>query len=156
MGLKGKLIAAIEFNAGGDLFHELFRYKPHDVSTASPDKVQGCDLVEGHEFGHVGTIICWKYTHDGKEKKAKQLIQKIDEEKKLVEYKMLEGDLMEQYKAFLITIHIETKDGIDLVTWTLDYEMPNEDVEHPISMLSYFINLTKDIETHHTPKPTSV
>ncbi|KAK4391691.1 Kirola [Sesamum angolense] len=68
---------------------------------------------------------------------AKQLIQTIDEEKKLIEFKMLEGDLMEQYKTFLITLHIETKDDIDLVTWTLEYEMLNEDVDHPISLLAF-------------------
>ncbi|KAL0427006.1 UNVERIFIED_CONTAM: MLP-like protein 28 [Sesamum latifolium] len=152
MGLRGKLLSATEFKAGGDLFHELFRHKPHHVSTASPEKVQGCDLHEG-DFGHVGSIICWKYTHDRKKKTAKQLIQKIDEEKKLIEFKMLEGDLMEQYKTFLITLHIETKDDIDLVTWTLEYEMLNEDVEHPISLLAFFIDLTKDIESHHINKP---
>ncbi|KAL0345208.1 UNVERIFIED_CONTAM: MLP-like protein 28 [Sesamum radiatum] len=152
MGLTGKLVAAIEFKAGGDVFHELFRHKPHQVSTASPEKVHGCDLHEG-EFGHVGSVICWNYTHDGKKKIAKQLIQKIDEEKKLIEFKMLEGDLMEEYKTFLITLHVETKDDIDLITWTLDYEMLNDDVGHPISLLSFFIDLTKDIETHHISKP---
>ncbi|MGF2470424.1 hypothetical protein ACQUWT_25675 [Ralstonia pseudosolanacearum] len=52
------------------------------MSTMSPDIVQGCDLHEG-EFGHVGSIICWTYTHDGKEKTAKEVIQAIDEEKKI-------------------------------------------------------------------------
>ncbi|KAL3625468.1 hypothetical protein CASFOL_030922 [Castilleja foliolosa] len=147
MGLTGKLVAAIEFKAGGDVFHELFRHKPHHVSKASP-KVHGCDLHEG-EFGHAGSIISWTYTHDGKQKIAKQLIQTINEEKKLIEFKMLEGDLMEEYKDFLITLHVETKDNIDLVTWTLEYETLNEDVDHPISLLAYFIEVTKDIETHH-------
>ncbi|KAH6816065.1 hypothetical protein C2S53_011796 [Perilla frutescens var. hirtella] len=148
MGLHGKLVAAIEFKAGGDVFHELFRYNPQHISTASPGNVQGCDLHEG-EFGHVGTIISWRYTHEGKEKRAKQVIQVIDEEKKLMEFKMLEGDLMELYRDFVITFHVETKAGIDLVTWTLEYEMLNEDVEHPITLLSYFIDVTKDIEAHH-------
>lgn len=62
MGLTGKLIAAIEFKAGGDVFHELFRHNPQHLSTVTPGKVQGCDLHEG-EFGHVGTIITWRYTH---------------------------------------------------------------------------------------------
>ncbi|XP_057781590.1 kirola-like [Salvia miltiorrhiza] len=152
MGLHGKLIAAVEFKAGGDVFHELVKNNPQNFSTITPKKVQGCDLHEG-QFGHVGSIICWRYTHDGKEKRAKQVIQSIDEEKKLIEFKMLEGDLMELYKTFVITIHVETMGDIDLVTWTFDYEMLNEDVEHPISFLSYVIDITKDIETHHLAKP---
>ncbi|XP_057781586.1 kirola-like [Salvia miltiorrhiza] len=152
MGLHGKLIAAIEFKAGGDVFHELFRHKPHDLSTISPGKTQGCDLHEG-QFGQVGSIICWRYIHDGKEKRDKQVIESIDEEKKLIVFKMIEGDWMELYKTFVITAHVETTGDIDLVTWTLEYEMLNDDVGHPISFLSYFIDLTKDIETHHLAKP---
>ncbi|KAL7093629.1 hypothetical protein ACP275_11G051200 [Erythranthe tilingii] len=151
MGLTGKLIAAVEFKAGGDVFHELFRHKPHHLSNITPEKVQGCDLHEG-EFGHVGTIFTWRYTHDGKEKKAKHVIQAINEERKLMEFKVLEGDIMELYKAFVITIHVETKNDIDLVTWTLEYEMLNEEVEHPLSLLSLLIDITKDIEIHHVGK----
>lgn len=62
MGLHGKLIAAIELKAGGDLFHELMMHNPHHLSTVSPHKVQGCDVHEG-QYGHVGSIISWRYTH---------------------------------------------------------------------------------------------
>ncbi|KAL8037622.1 hypothetical protein ABFX02_11G050600 [Erythranthe guttata] len=152
MGLTGKLISAIEFKAGGDVFHELIRHKPHQITDIAPEKVQGCDLHEG-EYGHVGTIVNWRYTYDGKEKTAKQVIQKINEEQKLVQFKTFEGDLMEVYKTFLVTFHVETKNDIDLVTWTFEYEMLSDDVvEHPIAMLSFVIDVTKDIETHHVGK----
>ena len=62
MGLHGKLIAAIEFKAGGDVFHEIMRHNPEHFSKATPEKVHGCDLHEG-QFGHAGSIICWTYTH---------------------------------------------------------------------------------------------
>lgn len=62
MGLQGKLVAAIEFKAGGDVFHELVRHNPHDLATVTPDKVQACDLHQG-DYGHVGSIIGWRYTH---------------------------------------------------------------------------------------------
>lgn len=76
------------------------------------------------------------------------MIQSIEEEKKLIQFKMLEGDLMELYKSFVATFHVENEGEIDLVTLTMEYEMVKEDVEHPISLLSYFIELAKDIETH--------
>ncbi|KAG6433355.1 hypothetical protein SASPL_104965 [Salvia splendens] len=151
MGLHGKLVAAIEFKAGGDVFHDFFRHTPHDVPTAT-QYVHGCDLIEG-EFGHAGSIICWTYTHDGKQRKAKELVETVDEEKKLIVLKVLEGDLLELYKNFVITSHVEKKgNDIDLVTWTLEYEMLNEDVEHPITLLSYFIDITKDMESHLVAK----
>ncbi|XP_057781595.1 kirola-like [Salvia miltiorrhiza] len=152
MGLHGKLIAAIEFKAGGDLFHEIYMQKPNQVSIASPDKVQGCDLLEG-QFGQVGAIIYWTYTHDGKEETAKEVIQSIDKEKKMIKFKVLEGDVMELYKDFVITLHVEDKGDIELVTWTLEYEMLNEEVGHPITILSYLIDVAKDIETHLMSNP---
>ncbi|KAL3849150.1 hypothetical protein ACJIZ3_011032 [Penstemon smallii] len=151
MGLSGKLVAAVEFKAGGDLFHELLRYKPDQFATITPEKVQGCDLHEG-EYGKVGSIINWRYTHDGKAKMAKELIQAIDEEKRMIKLKVLEGDVMEEFKEFIVTFHVETKGGIDLVTWTFEYETLNDDGEHPISLLAYFIAITKDIENHHAGK----
>ena len=90
---------------------------------------------------------------DGKVKKAKEVIQLIDEEKKLIQFKVIEGDLLELYKDFVFTSHIETNDGIDMVTSTFEYEMLNEDVEHPFSTLSMVVDVIKAIETHHLAQP---
>lgn len=62
MGLTGKLFAQVEIKSDGDLFHHLFRHKPHHLSKISPKHVQSCDLHEG-EFGKVGSVIFWKYVH---------------------------------------------------------------------------------------------
>ncbi|KAE9450923.1 hypothetical protein C3L33_17172, partial [Rhododendron williamsianum] len=75
----------------GDVFHEIFRYRPHHISTMSPGNIQNVDLHEG-DWGTVGSVIFWNYTHDGKEKTAKEVIEAIDEEKKLVTFK-LNGDV---------------------------------------------------------------
>ncbi|PIN06532.1 hypothetical protein CDL12_20914 [Handroanthus impetiginosus] len=61
---------------------------------------------------------------------------------------MVEGDLAQLYKNLLVTIHVETKDGVDFVTWTIEYELINPDNPHPLSLLSFFIDFTKQIETH--------
>ncbi|KAL2500839.1 MLP-like protein [Forsythia ovata] len=151
MGLTGKLIAQLEFEAGGDVFHEFFRHKPHQLSVACAGKVHSCDLVEG-EFGNVGCVVIFRYTQDGKEESAKMVLDAIDEEKQALVVKVLEGDVMEFYKTFTITVHVETKDEIDHVTWTLEYEMLSEDVPHPISWLAYYIDITVDVETHHIGK----
>ncbi|CAA2972517.1 kirola-like [Olea europaea subsp. europaea] len=152
MGLTGKLIAQLEFEAGGDAFHEFFRHKPHQLSDACVGKVHSCDLVEG-EFGKVGCVVIFGYAHDdGKEQSAKMVLDAIDEEKQALVVKVLEGDVMEFYKTFTITAQVETKDDIDHVTWTLEYEMLHEDVPHPISWLAYYIDITVDVETHHLKK----
>lgn len=85
---------------------------------------------------------------DGKEQTAKQLLHDIDEVKKTISYKMLGGDLLEIYKNMTITIHVETKGEVDFVTWTVEYELLKPDNPHPLSLVAFFIEFTKEVETH--------
>ncbi|CAK9154744.1 unnamed protein product [Ilex paraguariensis] len=86
---------------------------------------------------------------DGKKKVAKEIIEAIDEEKKLVTFKVIEGDLMELYKTFIATVHVDTQGESNVVTWTFEYEKLNENVEDPNTLMGMCINMTKDIEAHH-------
>lgn len=62
MGLQGKMEVEVDIKSCGDVFHELWSTKPHHVSNIVPDKIHGCDVHEG-DYGHVGSIILWTYTH---------------------------------------------------------------------------------------------
>ncbi|XP_073158353.1 kirola-like [Henckelia pumila] len=146
-GLPCKLIAQVAFKAGGDVFHRLMSERPHHLSNVTPAKVQACDLHQG-EYGTNGSVIEWKYTLDGKEQTAKQLLHGIDEVKKTISYKMLSGDLLETYKNMTITIHVETKDGVDFITWTVEYELLKPENPHPLSLIGFFIEFTTEVETH--------
>lgn len=86
---------------------------------------------------------------EGKEQVAKEIIEAIDEEKKLVRFKVIEGDMLDSYKAMAITVHVETKGENHLVTWTFDYEKLHEDVGEPHKLMELALNVTLDVETHH-------
>ncbi|XP_047309675.1 kirola-like [Impatiens glandulifera] len=144
-----KLVNQVEIKSDGDVFHEIFRQRPHHISTMSPSLIQNVDIHDGHDWGTVGSIIYWNFTHDGKEKVAKEIIREIDEEKKLVKYEVLEGDIKEHYKTFFVTVHVDTEGENNLVTWTFEYEKMNADVEDPTSLMDFCIAVSKDIETHH-------
>lgn len=62
MSLEGKLVSEINIKCDGDVFHEIFRHRPHHISTMSSDKVQNVDIHEG-EWGTVGSVIFWNFTH---------------------------------------------------------------------------------------------
>ncbi|KAK3004196.1 hypothetical protein RJ639_018602 [Escallonia herrerae] len=106
----------------------------------SPDKIQGCDLHEG-EWGTVGSVIFWNYVH------AKTTLNSICSY--TISTVVIEGDLLELYKSFVATLHVDTKGENNLVTWTFEYEKRSEDVEDPNTLMDFIVNLTKDIETHH-------
>ena len=61
MDLSGKMVRQVEILSDGDVFHEIFRYRPHHISEMSPDNVQGVNLHEG-DWGTVGSVISWNYT----------------------------------------------------------------------------------------------
>ncbi|XP_059306484.1 MLP-like protein 28 [Lycium ferocissimum] len=140
MGLKGKLISQTEIKGCKDLFHEMFRHKPHHLPNVIPNTIQAVNLHEG-DWGTVGSVFNLNYTM-GK-------IFYIDEEKRLVAFRAFEGHVVEQYKAFKATVHIENEGENNLVLWTIEYEKQNEDVPEPFSYLQLFLNMTKDIDAHH-------
>jgi len=88
-------------------------------------------------------------TAEGKEKISKQVIETIDEEKKVITFKEFEGDLVNKYDNWKATLHIETKGEIDLVSWTMEYERPNENVPELINLLDFIIGMTKAVDDHH-------
>uniref|UniRef100_M1BBE3 Major latex n=1 Tax=Solanum tuberosum TaxID=4113 RepID=M1BBE3_SOLTU len=148
MGLKSVLCAKIEMKANKDIFHDVFTNKPHHVSAMSPLHVQGFDLLEG-DIGTVGFKVCWTYTLDGEKNISKQILEAIDHENKVLTLKEFEGDVTDKYDSFKATLHIETKDEIDLVSWTLDFERPNENVPELIRLLNFIVGMTKVVDDHH-------
>ncbi|KAL4364187.1 hypothetical protein GQ457_04G009860 [Hibiscus cannabinus] len=110
--------------------------KPHLLRHACNDMVQGCDLHEG-EWGKVGAIIIWSYVHDGKAKQKKEVIEAVDPDKKLITARVIEGDLMEEYKSFLISIQVSPKSegSGSVVHLTLEYEKLHQGIDHPQTIL---------------------
>ncbi|XP_049392878.1 kirola-like [Solanum stenotomum] len=148
MCLEGKLVSEINIKCDGDVFHEVYRHRPHHISNMSPDKIQNVDVHEG-VWGTVGSVNYWNFIHDGKEAVAKEKVEEIDEEKKLIKKRIIEGDLLEDYKSFYITLHVETKGENNLVTWIIEYEKKNANVSDPHTFMELLLNVTKDIDNHH-------
>ncbi|XP_052206236.1 kirola-like [Diospyros lotus] len=143
-----KLVRQVPIKSDGDVFHEILKERPHHISNMSPAHIQGCALHEG-DWGKVGSVTFWSYTHDGKEKVAKAMTEAVDEASKSVTYKVIEGDLMQLYKSFVITVHGDTRGMNNLVTWTFQYEKLNDACGDPNSLMDLCVNVTKDIEAHH-------
>ncbi|KAL4303460.1 hypothetical protein GQ457_10G027060 [Hibiscus cannabinus] len=146
--LTGKLEFDVEIDATPEQFYHLFAHNPHHVHHTSSEKVHSCDLHEG-EFGKSGSIICWKYVHEGKTKTAKHVLE-FDHDNKVIIFNLLEGDLLEEYKSFVVTVQtLPNKNGKGSIAhWIVEYEMLHEGVGHPESMRQFFIELTADMGAH--------
>ncbi|XP_015895469.3 MLP-like protein 43 [Ziziphus jujuba] len=145
--LVGKLETDVEIKASAQKFHTIFKHRPHHISNVSADKIQGCDLHEG-EWGKVGSVIIWKYFHDGKDRIAKEVVEAVDEENNLITFRVIEGDLMEHYKTFKLTVHCLPKEKGSVVHWTIEYEKLHNEIIDPHTLVEFVVAVSKDLETH--------
>ncbi|XP_076947203.1 kirola-like [Bidens hawaiensis] len=152
MALSGKLIGYVDVSKDSDVFHEFFRHDPRKMIAITPDRVHDCELLEG-ERGAVGSIISWQYTHEGKKKVAKNIIESVNEKNHMIVFKVVGGELVDElYKRFTIIFHVEPKGDKQVAAWTFEFERPDTSVPYPISLMDYICNLTKDLDAHHITK----
>ncbi|CAA0328603.1 unnamed protein product [Arabidopsis thaliana] len=126
--LVGKLETEVEIKASAKKFHHMFTERPHHVSKATPDKIHGY----------------------GKLTVGKNMIEAVDPEKNLITFKVLEGDLMNEYKSFAFTLQVTPKQegSGSIAHWHLEYEKISEEVAHPETLLQFCVEISKEIDEH--------
>ncbi|KAL1218296.1 MLP-like protein 31 [Cardamine amara subsp. amara] len=146
ISLVGELEADVEIKASAKKFHQMLAGRPQDISKATPDNIQGCDLREG-EFGKVGSILICNYVVDGQAKVAKERLEAVDQEKNLSAFRIIEGDLMKEFKSFLVTIQAtqNQRGPGSVVKCHLKYERNDEKVAHPEKLLAVLVKSYKDM-----------
>ncbi|KAJ9563788.1 hypothetical protein OSB04_008948 [Centaurea solstitialis] len=136
-------------NLGGDLFYDILRYKPEELASVAPDKVQSCD-IEG-QLGVVGSVLYWKYTLDGKKQTAKEVIEELDEENHKIVLNVIDGDLLgDLYKSFKLIYHVEPKSDGQLAVWTFEFEKMNTSVPYPTIFMDLLLGITMGMDVHKT------
>ncbi|KAE8730090.1 MLP-like protein 28 [Hibiscus syriacus] len=128
--LTGKLETDVEIKASPEQFHDMFTNKPHHVHHACNDEIQGY----------------------GKPKTVKDEIEAVDPDKNLITFRVLEGDILEEYKSFAVTIQASPKSGGtgSVVHWTLEYEKLHDGVDHPEDLLEFVKEVSNAIDAHVT------
>ena len=87
-------------------------------------------------------------TKDGKDQVAKDVVEAIDKENKTITYRVVEGDLLKEYKSFKFIIQSILKGEATWVCWTLEYEKLNKNIPHPIKLLEIIIHLNEELDDH--------
>ena len=86
-------------------------------------------------------------TKDGKDHVAK-VVEAMDEENKTITYRVIEGDVLQEYKSFKVIIQTIPKGEATWVCWTLEYEKLNKNIPHPIKILEFVIHLCEELDDH--------
>lgn len=87
---------------------------------------------------------------DGEAKVAKERIEAVEPEKNLITFRVIEGDLLKEYKSFVITIQVTPKRGGpgSVVHWHVEYEKIDDKVAHPETFLDFCVQVSKEIDEH--------
>lgn len=80
----------------------------------------------------------------------KQRIESMEPENNRVTYKVLEGDLLKEYKSFLFTFQVTPKEGESgsVAHWHFEYEKINEEMAHPETLLQFAVEVSKEVDEH--------
>lgn len=74
----------------------------------------------------------------------------MEPEKNLITFKVIESELMKEYKSFVFTIQVTPKQGElgSIVHWHLEFEKVSEEVAHPETLLQLCVEISKEIDEH--------
>lgn len=89
-------------------------------------------------------------TKDGEAKVGKQKVEAIDPVNNSITLKLIEGDVLKQYKSFVSKIQATPKGNGSVVHWTFEYEKLNQSVGHPETLLDLAVQMSKDIDSYLT------
>ncbi|KAL0446767.1 UNVERIFIED_CONTAM: Kirola [Sesamum latifolium] len=97
-----------------------------------------------------------RYLKGGQKRFAKEVIEAIDEKKRSITFKVVEGGVLEMYTSFKFIFSIDDEsNGQDnsVVTWTIDYEKKSESVPAPHALMDLGVAVTKEIARHYSLVP---
>ncbi|KAI9080463.1 hypothetical protein K1719_037577 [Acacia pycnantha] len=144
-----KVETDVHIKASPEKFHDVFCNRTHHIANVCPEKIQGVDLHEG-EWGTEGSTVFWNYVHDGKACVAKEVVEAIDREKNKIVFKVIEGDLLDDYKSFRFIVEVSeaTAQNGSVVHWTMEYEKLKNHVPDPHTLMQLAIDVSNDIDSH--------
>nr|GEW41996.1 kirola-like [Tanacetum cinerariifolium] len=140
----------VEIDSSGDVLYDIVRYRPNDLATILPDKVQGCYLLDG-QWGAVGSIICWNFTYDGKSEVIKQEIEEVNDSNHKIVFNVLEAKLVEGiYKSFKIIFYTEPDDNGKLAAVTFEFEKENSKMPYPTDFMDYLCDIFRGVDKYNS------
>ena len=78
----------------------------------------------------------------------KDVIEAIDANKNLITLRVVEGDILKEYKTIILTIQAIPKDKGSLVYVTREYERLKGHIPDPHTLIDFVAEVARDIDAH--------
>ncbi|KAI3882512.1 hypothetical protein MKW92_033509 [Papaver armeniacum] len=145
-----KLGFETEVKCSADKYFGMYSHNVTQLPRFVPNIFKSVEVIEG-DATRVGSIRLWKYVMEGKEMAAKDRLTAFDKEKKSITYEMLEGEIMNYYKALSAKLDVIPKQCAagngSLVKWSLEFEKVNDDIPNPTACIDLLRCITKELSS---------
>ncbi|KAI3857846.1 hypothetical protein MKX03_009965 [Papaver bracteatum] len=142
-----------ELKCSADKFYNLFRHNMMHMTTIFPQNFKSAKIVKG-DGKSVGSIREWQYVLPGASSKVmmlKEIVKSVDEDNRSITFSVVGGELLTQYKSFVVTMTVTPKDVDNIeesgsnVKWWIQYEKRTEDVHSPDAYIGLVAHVTKQL-----------
>ncbi|KAF8703375.1 hypothetical protein HU200_032175 [Digitaria exilis] len=129
MGTKTDLV--VEVKSPADKLWAALRDSTELFPKIFPQQYQSIETVEG-DGKSAGTVRLLKYTEGVPMLTfAKEKLELADDENKVVSYSVVDGELVNFYKNFRITLKVSPGKEGAVVNWSMEFDKANEQVPDP-------------------------
>ncbi|KAC9132067.1 hypothetical protein R6Q59_004795 [Mikania micrantha] len=131
MAKTGKLNAEIKVKSDADNFWKAILDSANIFPKACSDIYKAIEVVEGNGRS-VGSVRVVHFTEGSAGVKlVKEKIEEVDEAKKKVAYRMIDGDMTQYFKSFKSSVEVIPDGEGSLVKWFCEFEKASEEVPGP-------------------------
>ncbi|KAH0902086.1 hypothetical protein HID58_041589, partial [Brassica napus] len=147
MATSGTYVTEVPLKGNAEKHYRRWRNENHVFPDAIGHHIQGVTIHDGEWDSH-GAIKTWNYTCDGKPEVFKER-REIDDEKKAVTFRGLEGHVMEQLKVYDVVFEFipQSEDGC-VCKITMIWEKRNDDFPEPSNYMKFVKSMAADMDHH--------
>ncbi|CAM0904285.1 unnamed protein product [Alopecurus aequalis] len=132
--MASKVELVVEVKSAADKLWTALRESTDLFPKIFPEQYKSIETVEG-DGKSAGTVRLLKYTEVVPFVTfAKEKVEVVDDEKKMVTYSVVDGELTSLYPTFRLTVQVtpSAKEGEGaVVSWTMDFDKASDQVPDP-------------------------
>ncbi|WZZ10056.1 hypothetical protein YC2023_095977 [Brassica napus] len=147
MATSGTYVTEVPLKGTVEKHYKKWRSENHAFPEAIGHHIQNVIIHDGEWDSH-GAIKTWNYTCDGKPEVFKER-REIDDEKKTVTFRGLEGHVMEQLKVYDVILEFipKSEDGC-VCKITMIWEKRNDEFPEPSNYMKFVKSMVADMDDH--------
>ncbi|OMO99690.1 hypothetical protein COLO4_13144 [Corchorus olitorius] len=143
-----KMDCQVEIKSSAEQFFDAFKNNIHLMPKLANQVIQDVQLVQG-DWQSVGCVRFWTFTvGEGKTETATEQWEAVDDESRMITFKLVGGRLMNDYKSFKSFLKVAPKGEGSLATWTIEYEKQNDNNPEPVAYSDFYATWIKNVDAN--------